>query len=182
MVWSYRRSIKIAPGVRLNLSKRGLGYSVGVPGFRITKSANGRISQTKSIPGTGLYERKTISSPKKRLSKNDSDSNLYQHKLGMFKSGEIPDNIKVVKESITVIPKKGWTIFVGLMTLSAIAGNFGKPTADGTSRNDALLFTSIIILYFSYRLYRHIHPRKKLITRYVVEDSATAKLNNLETN
>src|SRR5436190_21606380 len=35
MGWSFRKSFRIAPGVRLNLSKRGLGWSVGGQGLRI---------------------------------------------------------------------------------------------------------------------------------------------------
>lgn len=61
MGFRYRKSIKIAPGIRLNVSSRGVGYSVGVPGYRVTKSASGRVSQTVSIPGTGLRSVKTLS-------------------------------------------------------------------------------------------------------------------------
>lgn len=48
------KSIKIVPGVRLNVSSRGVGYSVGGKGMRVTRHANGRVSRTLSIPGTGL--------------------------------------------------------------------------------------------------------------------------------
>lgn len=48
------KSIKIVPGVRLNVSTRGLGYSVGGRGFRVSRSAGGRITRTLSIPGTGI--------------------------------------------------------------------------------------------------------------------------------
>lgn len=49
----YRKSKKLGP-VRLNLSKSGLGASVGVKGFRVTKTASGRVRTTASIPGTGI--------------------------------------------------------------------------------------------------------------------------------
>ena len=35
MGWSFRKSFRIGKGMRLNLSKRGLGASFGFPGFRI---------------------------------------------------------------------------------------------------------------------------------------------------
>ncbi|SIH20461.1 putative PEP-CTERM system TPR-repeat lipoprotein [Mycobacteroides abscessus subsp. abscessus] len=54
------KSIKIIPGVRLNVSTRGLGYSLGGKGLRVTKHANGRISRTLSIPGTGLSHQSTL--------------------------------------------------------------------------------------------------------------------------
>ena len=49
----FRKSVNIGP-VRINASKTGLGYSVGVPGARYTKMANGRKRVTASLPGTGI--------------------------------------------------------------------------------------------------------------------------------
>lgn len=51
------KSIKVVPGVRLNVSSRGLGYSVGGKGMRVTRHANGRVSRTLSIPGTEMFTR-----------------------------------------------------------------------------------------------------------------------------
>lgn len=53
MGWSYRKSMKAGP-FRINLSKRGVGYSVGGRGYRVTRSATGRTRRTVSIPGTGI--------------------------------------------------------------------------------------------------------------------------------
>ncbi|WP_260858829.1 DUF4236 domain-containing protein [Paraburkholderia sp. BCC1885] len=50
MGWSFRRRIKIAPGIRINLSKSGISTSIGGRGF--TYNTSGRI--TTSIPGTGI--------------------------------------------------------------------------------------------------------------------------------
>jgi tetratricopeptide (TPR) repeat protein len=49
-----RKSLRIAPGVRLNFSKTGIGYSAGVKGYRVTQRADGRTQTTASLPGTGL--------------------------------------------------------------------------------------------------------------------------------
>lgn len=54
------KSIRIVPGIRLNVSSRGIGYSVGGKGMRITRHANGRVSRTLSLPGTGLSHHSTI--------------------------------------------------------------------------------------------------------------------------
>lgn len=53
MGFRFRKSVNFG-GFRINLSKTGIGYSFGVPGFRWTKLANGRTRTTASIPGTGL--------------------------------------------------------------------------------------------------------------------------------
>ena len=50
----YRKSIRLGGGFRINLSKSGVGYSWGVPGYRITRTARGTTRRTCSIPGTGI--------------------------------------------------------------------------------------------------------------------------------
>lgn len=61
MAWSYRRRIKIIPGVHLNFSKSGISTSIGVRGASMTFSKNGTFVNTR-IPGTGLYNRQKLSS------------------------------------------------------------------------------------------------------------------------
>ena len=53
MGFRFRKSVKIGPA-RINLSKSGIGYSVGTKGFRATKKAGGGTRTTASIPGTGI--------------------------------------------------------------------------------------------------------------------------------
>lgn len=50
----YRKSINLGGGFRINLSKSGVGYSWGVKGYRVTKTAKGTTRRTASIPGTGI--------------------------------------------------------------------------------------------------------------------------------
>ncbi len=49
-----RRSIKIAPGIRLNVTKTGIGLSAGVRGARYSVHSSGRTTRTIGIPGTGV--------------------------------------------------------------------------------------------------------------------------------
>jgi hypothetical protein len=53
MGFYYRRSVNFG-AFRVNLSTRGIGYSVGGRGFRVGRSASGRGYTTFSIPGTGI--------------------------------------------------------------------------------------------------------------------------------
>lgn len=50
----YRKSINLGRGFRINISKSGIGYSYGVRGYRVTKTAKGSTRTTVSIPGTGI--------------------------------------------------------------------------------------------------------------------------------
>ncbi|MDC7243063.1 MAG: DUF4236 domain-containing protein, partial [Sphaerochaetaceae bacterium] len=54
------RSIKIAKGVRLNLSKSGIGASIGPRGAKISVGKRGVYSNF-SLIGTGISSRKKIS-------------------------------------------------------------------------------------------------------------------------
>lgn len=65
MGFRFRRSIRIAPGVRLNLNKRSMGVSVGGKGLRYSVNSKGRRTSTIGIPGTGLSYQQ-VSTPKKR--------------------------------------------------------------------------------------------------------------------
>ena len=51
--WRWRKRIRLAPGVRLNLSRRGPSLSIGRSGYTDTYSRRG-IRTTVGIPGTGL--------------------------------------------------------------------------------------------------------------------------------
>jgi hypothetical protein len=50
----FRRSVKIARGVRLSASKTGFGVSAGIPGARYSVHASGRRTTTVGIPGSGV--------------------------------------------------------------------------------------------------------------------------------
>ena len=49
----FRRTIRVLPGVRLNLSRSGISTSVGVRGAHVTVG-RGRLRKTVGIPGSGL--------------------------------------------------------------------------------------------------------------------------------
>jgi hypothetical protein len=53
MGFFYRKSVNFGP-FRVNLSKSGVGYSVGGRAFRVGKSARGRSYSTFNVPGTGV--------------------------------------------------------------------------------------------------------------------------------
>lgn len=59
MAIRFRKSIKILPGVRININKNSSSISFGGKGFRHTVSTTGRNTTTVGIPGTGLSYSKT---------------------------------------------------------------------------------------------------------------------------
>ena len=53
----YRNSVRVAPGVKLNLNRKSISVTGGVRGAHVTKSLGGRSSYSVGIPGTGLSYR-----------------------------------------------------------------------------------------------------------------------------
>lgn len=51
----FRRTLRIAPGVKINFSKGGMSTTVGPKGFHFTFSKRG-IRRSVGIPGTGISE------------------------------------------------------------------------------------------------------------------------------
>ena len=65
MAWSYRKRVRIAPGVHLNLSRRGVSTTIGVRGASVNFGKKGTYVNT-GIPGTGFYNRQKISGDRGR--------------------------------------------------------------------------------------------------------------------
>ncbi len=68
MGWNFRKSIKVGKGVRINLSKSGVGISAGVKGLRVGANKRG-VYTSQSIPGTGLYKREYIAKSSEKTRK-----------------------------------------------------------------------------------------------------------------
>jgi len=66
MGFKVRKSIKIVPGVRLNVSSKNIGVSAGVRGARVSVNTNGRVTRTVGISGTGVSHTQSSSIPSKR--------------------------------------------------------------------------------------------------------------------
>ena len=71
--FQFRKRLKLAPGLSLNISKKGLGLSAGPKGVKTSISAQGRITGSAGIPGSGISYRKTLSG-----SSNTSSESGYE--------------------------------------------------------------------------------------------------------
>lgn len=57
MAIRFRKRLKIAPGVHLNLSGSGISASVGPKGATTNIKPGRKSKTTLSVPGTGVYSR-----------------------------------------------------------------------------------------------------------------------------
>lgn len=54
MPFRFRRTIRIAPGIRLNFNKGSVSVRVGGRGAGVTLSSHGKLTRTVGLPGTGV--------------------------------------------------------------------------------------------------------------------------------
>jgi len=71
MGFKFRKSIKIAPGVKLNFNKKSTGITFGGKGMHYTVNSKGKRTTSVGVPGTGLYY-STTSSKSKNLNRKTS--------------------------------------------------------------------------------------------------------------
>lgn len=74
MGFKFRKSVKIAPGVKLNLNKKSAGITVGGKGAHYTVNSKGKRTTSVGVPGTGVYY--SSSKGGKSKSKNTSGGSV----------------------------------------------------------------------------------------------------------
>jgi hypothetical protein len=100
----FRKSFKIAPGIRLNLSKSGVSASVGRKGAIINVSGRG-VRGTVGIPGTGLSYQENITGTGGRSRKSNAtgyvaSENNAESLLGIAESLDAKVNQRMLKDII----------------------------------------------------------------------------------
>lgn len=71
----FRKSIKIAPGLKINLNKNSISATVGTKGARYTINSKGKKTATVGVPGTGMsYTASSGSSVKHSIANNINQS------------------------------------------------------------------------------------------------------------
>lgn len=80
MGFRFRKSIKIIPGVRVNISKTGVSTSIGGKGATVNVSKRGARG-TVGLPGTGVSYSQRLTGPNSR-SKTSPLPPSYTHNRG----------------------------------------------------------------------------------------------------
>ena len=80
----FRKSFKVAPGVKVNIGKKSSSVSFGGKGARYTVSSSGRRTKSVSIPGTGIsyVDTKTPGSGNKKSSSSKSSASARHISTG----------------------------------------------------------------------------------------------------
>jgi hypothetical protein len=85
MPFRFRRSMKIAPGVRLNITKTGVSARLGPRGAGLTVGTSG-TTVSSGIPGTGLHtsQKLTKKASSARATESVPDAHSKAKGLGFF--------------------------------------------------------------------------------------------------
>jgi hypothetical protein len=128
----FRKSIKLAPGLRLNLGKKSIGISAGVRGARYSINTAGKRTTSVGLPGTGLSYRAT-SGGRRRRSAN-------------------PDTFEAVTETVAPSPTRLTASAVGWITLLI----FVVAIITGSSHGAGTLAGIGIVAYVGLRMVRPV--------------------------
>lgn len=88
MALRFRKSIKLAPGIRWNLSGSGSSWTFGPRGASIGVGKRGSFLNT-GIPGTGLSSRSRVSAPSSRSPRSAPATTTYSMTCGIRDDGTL---------------------------------------------------------------------------------------------
>lgn len=104
MAWSYRKRIKIIPGVHLNFSKRGISTSIGVKGASLNFSSSGTRLNTNVLGFSNSYRLSDSSSPRIPSQFKPEPQSFYTDLSDNIFSADVHEitsqNMTGIKESI----------------------------------------------------------------------------------
>lgn len=173
----FRKSVKIAPGVRLNISKKSVGISAGVKGYRKSINSSGRVTTSIGVPGTGVSYVKTenLKSKKKKTVSNRASSTAAVanssvvtpasvsskvHKAAVQPKEKLPKTMAVLQER----PDASFVVF-GVVALAGAVFLFAS---------SHVIFSVVAALFGVFCLYSFIHiKRHPEDPRYITEEQLT---------
>ena len=106
----FRKSFKVLPGVKVNMSKGGISFTVGTKGYHLNFSKRG-VHQTVGLPGSGLSETSY-------LVKNDPEPETKRDKSK--KDRRTADDLaeEAVEKDVAVRRRSPiWVILLGIVVI-----------------------------------------------------------------
>ncbi len=86
MGFRFRKSIKIAPGIKLNFNKKSTGITIGGKGAHYTVNSKGKRTASVGIPGTGLSYSESFGGEKSKKRKKPKKDGLINTEVNNMKT------------------------------------------------------------------------------------------------
>lgn len=143
----FRKSVKIAPGVRLNIGKKSVGVSAGVKGYRKSINSSGRVTTSIGTPVSGVSYVKT-------------ENPVKVQKAAVQPKEKLPKTTAVLQER----PDASFAVF-GVVALAGAVFLFAS---------SHVIFSVVAALFGVFCLYSFIHiKRHPEDPRYITEEQLT---------
>ena len=118
----FRRSVKIAPGIKVNFNKNSISTTIGPKGMHYTVNSKGKTTKSIGIPGTGLYYTETSNIKKGKKTSNNKANNANNSKSVNNQNNQHPSSQPTgsVKTKSTVFYKNPIWILALLLLLPPV--------------------------------------------------------------
>lgn len=173
----FRKSVKIAPGVRLNIGKKSVGVSAGVKGYRKSINSGGRVTTSIGTPVAGVSYVKTenLKSKKKKTASNRASSTAAAANSSVVTSASVSSKVhKAAVQPKEKLPKTtavlqerpdGSFVAFGVVALAGAVFLFAS---------SHVIFSVVAALFGVFCLYSFIHiKRHPEDPRYITEEQLT---------
>ena len=174
----FRKSFKVAPGVRVNVGKKSVGISAGVKGYRKSINSSGRVTTSIGVPGTGVSYVKTENlKSKKKKAASSRVSSTAAAASSSASSPAAPAPAKVQKAATQPKEKLPKTTAVLQERPDASFVVFGVVALAGAVflfASSHVIFSVVAALFGIFCLYSFIHiKRHPEDPRYITEEQLT---------
>ena len=162
----FRKSIKIAPGIKINLNKKSTSVSIGGKGYHKTFNSNGQTTTSVNLPVKGLYytERKGSTSKKKSAASSRVSSCASSPAAPVVSNDTSVQPSKEKKATVKLIVSDPPTVGVAVFGAIVIVVGF---FVSGRS----IPFGIIVALVGVYLIYAYIaHKKHPESGKYISED------------
>lgn len=137
----FRKSFKVAPGVKVNLGKKGASVSMGTKGAHVTMNTHGKTTVSAGIPGSGISYSKSIGGSSHKASGGKASSRKLSGG-GSHSSGNSGDPKK------PWYTKTGWIIALLILFFPVglfLAWKYSNWKTGG--KVAATIFVAIMVIY-----------------------------------
>ena len=137
----FRKSFKVAPGVKVNLGKKGASVSMGPKGAHVTMNTHGKTTVSAGIPGSGISYSKSVGGSSRKAS-GGKVSNRKPSGGGSYSSGNSGDPQK------PWYTKTGWIIALLILFFPVglfLAWKYSNWKTSG--KVAATIFVAIMVVY-----------------------------------
>lgn len=139
----FRRSVKIAPGVKINFNKNSVSTTLGPKGAHYTINSKGTRTKSVGLPGTGLYYTET--SKKKQKQSNEKAESHFS--AGNHFIADKPSNKNRRNPNGIPFYKKTW-FSIALLLLFTPIGLFLIWAYTDWKKGTKIAVSAIMTLFF----------------------------------